>query len=106
MVLVDTSVWIDHLRAGELRLAALLERTEVILHPMVLGELACRNLKDRPAVLGLWQSLPRLGAATHAAALGFLQQHQLFGVADSAFIDLHLLASTSQRADTTLWMRA
>jgi predicted nucleic acid-binding protein len=104
MVLVDTSVWIDHLRAGEPRLAALLEQTGVVMHPMVLGELACGNVKYRAAMLGLWQGLPRLGAATQAAALDFLEQYRLWG-RGLGFIDVHLLVSAAQREGTTLWTR-
>lgn len=104
MVLVDTAVWIDHLRAGEPHLAALLEQTDVIMHPMVLGELACGNVKHRAAMLGLWQGLPRLGAATQAAALDFLEQHRLWG-RGLGFIVVHLLVSAAQREGTTLWTR-
>lgn len=58
MILVDTSVWVDHLRVGDTHLSALLERSNVVMHPMVLGELACGNLKGRRALLALWRDLP------------------------------------------------
>jgi hypothetical protein len=71
VILVDTSVWIDHLRAGDAQLSALLEGSNVAMHPMVLGELACGNLKDRETLLALWCNLPQLPAATDAEALFF-----------------------------------
>jgi len=58
VILVDTSVWVDHLRVGDTHLSALLERSNVVMHPMVLGELACGNLKGRRALLALWRDLP------------------------------------------------
>ena len=102
MILVDTSVWVDHLRAGEAQLTALLERSAVIMHPMVLGELACRNLKDRETLLALWHNLPQLAAATDAEALFFLERHRLWrcGI---GYIDVHLLASVSLNAEAQLW---
>ena len=53
MILVDTSVWVDHLRDGAPALAVVLEQGRVLMHPFVLGELACGNLKNRGEVLGL-----------------------------------------------------
>jgi hypothetical protein len=72
VILVDTSVWVDHLRTGDARLSAALEGSDVAMHPMVLGELACGNLKDRETLLALWRNLPQPAAATDAEALFFL----------------------------------
>ena len=58
MILVDTSVWVDHLRKGDPQLADLLERAVVVMHPFVLGELACGSLADRAAILELLRNLP------------------------------------------------
>ena len=58
MILVDTSVWIDHLRAGDAELSALLNGSQVLMHPFVLGELACGNLRNRTEVLALLKDLP------------------------------------------------
>lgn len=79
MILVDTSVSVDHLRVADAKLAALLERGAVRMHPMIIGELACGNLKNRAELLSLWRNLPRIDAATDAEALYFLEQHQLMG---------------------------
>lgn len=104
MILVDTSVWVDHLRAGEEQLTAFLERWFVAMHPMVLGELACGNLKDRETLLALWRNLPQLTAATDAEALFFLERHRLWG-RGIGYIDVHLLASVSLNAEAKLWTR-
>ena len=104
MILVDTSVWVDHLRAGDAQLMVLLERSAVAMHPMVLCELACGNLKDRETLLALWRNLPRLTAATDAEALFFLERHRLWG-RGIGYIDLHLLAAVSLNAGTRLWTR-
>jgi predicted nucleic acid-binding protein len=77
MALVNTSVWVDHLRTGDARLAALLMRNQVAMHPMVIGELACGNLKDRESLLALWRNLPGLPAASDEEALYFLARHRL-----------------------------
>ena len=92
MILVDTSVWIDHLRSGSPTLAALLDRDLVCTHDFVIGELACGNLRNRAEVLGLLESLPRLPAATADEALFFIDQQQLMG-RGIGYIDIHLLAS-------------
>ena len=104
MILVDTSVWVDHLRAGDAQLAVLLERSTVTMHPMVLGELACGNLKDRETLLALWRNLPQLTSATDAEALFFLERNRLWG-RGIGYIDLHLLAAVSLNAGTRLWSR-
>ena len=104
MILVDTSVWVDHLRAGDAQLAVLLERSAVAMHPMVLGELACGNLKDRETILALWRNLPRLTPATDAESLFFLERNRLWG-RGIGYIDLHLLAAVSLNAGTRLWTR-
>lgn len=104
MILVDPSVWIDHLRAGEPRLAALLEGGQVLMHPFVLGELACGNLRRRAEVLGYLAALPRSPVATDDEALRFLEAHRLMGKA-IGWIDVHLLAAVALAPGTRLWTR-
>jgi predicted nucleic acid-binding protein len=89
VILVDTSVWVDHLRTGKAHLWTLLEGANVAMHAMVLGELACGNLKDRETLLALWRNLPPLAAATDAEALLFLERNWLWG-RGVAYIDVHL----------------
>ena len=92
MILVDTSVWIDHLRTGNQALARLLENEEVFGHPFVTGELACGNLRNREEILFRISSLPQATMADHAEVLRFVEQYELMG-RGVAWIDLHLLCS-------------
>ena len=92
MVLVDTSVWVEHLRRGEARLAALLDAGEVLCHPLVVGELACGNLRERARILGLLERLPGVPVATHAEALELVESRRLAG-RGLGWVDVHLLAS-------------
>ena len=100
-VLIDTSVWIDHLRRGNTTLAALLERGEVLCHPFVIGELACGTLRNRAEIFSLLEALPQAAVADHAEVLGFLAKHGLPGEG-IGWIDAHLLAS-ARLARATLW---
>jgi predicted nucleic acid-binding protein len=92
MILVDTCVWIEHLRAGSPALSRLLERGLVLAHPSVIGELACGNLKNRSRVLTDLAALPRAVEATHEEALRLIEDRKLWG-AGLGWIDAHLLAS-------------
>jgi predicted nucleic acid-binding protein len=101
MTLVDTSVWVDHLRLGNDDLRALLDEGEVICHPFIIGELACGSIKNRAELLDLLEALPRALVAEHDEVMQFLHDKRLYnrGV---GWIDLHLLASASlTKAD--LW---
>jgi predicted nucleic acid-binding protein len=104
MILVDTSVWIDHLHHTDAALVALLEQNAVWMHPMILGELACGNLKNRASLIGLWQALPRLSAATDMEARQFLEIHELLGQG-IGFIDVHLLCVVALANGAQLWAR-
>lgn len=101
MTLVDTSVWIDHLRSGNDRLSRLLEEGQVLCHPFVIGELACGNLKDRNLVLELLAALPEATLAEHDEVLEFVSSHSLSG-RGLGWIDMHLLAS-SRLSACPLW---
>jgi hypothetical protein len=102
MILVDTSVWIDHLRKGTPALAVALEDGQVLMHPFVLGELACGNLRNRTEVLRLLGDLSQAPAATDAEARTFIDRHALMG-RGIGYIDVHLLASTALAAPARLW---
>ncbi len=104
MILVDTSVWVDHLRRGNPVLAELLEQNRVVNHPMVLGELACGNLQNRQSLLQLWQSLDSLQAVSHDEALYFIEHNGLMGKG-IGYVDVHLLASVALVAGVKLWTR-
>jgi predicted nucleic acid-binding protein len=94
MVLVDTSVWISHLRVGNTPLARLLESDEVACHAFIIGELACGNLRNRSEILSLLQSLPKSIEATHEEVMVFINNHSLMGKG-IGYIDAHLLASAA-----------
>ena len=104
MILVDTSVWVDHLRAGEQSLEELLQHGRVLTHPFVIGELACGNLQNRETVLMLLQELPRAQIATDEEVLFFIDRHRLHGLG-IGYIDAHLLASVSLKETARLWTR-
>lgn len=101
MILVDTSIWVDHLRTGVPQLTAALQAGEVFIHPWVIGELACGNLRDRRRLLQLLQSLPTARVATPAEVLALIEQHQLMG-RGIGFVDAALLAS-ARLSHCTLW---
>ena len=104
MILVDTSVWIDYLRAGDAVLATMLNSSQVLMHPFVLGELACGNLRNRTEVLALLNRLPRAALATDAEVLFFIEQHALMG-RGIGYVDVHLLAAVALDGATRIWTR-
>jgi hypothetical protein len=104
MILVDTSVWIDHLRAGDRHLADLLNNSQVLAHPFVIGEMACGNLHKREDVLRLFNALPRAPVASQEEVLHFIECNKLMGQG-IGFIDAHLLASTALADATFIWTR-
>ena len=102
MILVDTSIWIEHLRSGDTRLADLLDRIQVLAHPFVIGELACENLRNRDEILKLLNDLPQSPVASPTEALNFIERHQLMGLG-VGYIDIHLLAATALAVNAMLW---
>lgn len=104
MILVDTSVWVDHLRRANLELVDLLERGQVLVHPFVVGEIACGSLSDREAALELLRQLPAVAVADPDEALGFIELRGFHGKG-IGYVDLHLLASAALTAGSTLWTR-
>ena len=104
MILVDTSVWIDHFRRGDAQLVDLLERSNVIMHPFVVGELACGSSGDRSSILELLQDLPAAAVAEGGEVLGFIESHVLHGKG-IGYVDVHLLASVALTEGAKLWTR-
>jgi predicted nucleic acid-binding protein len=94
LILVDTSLWVDHLRRGDPGLVDLPERSAVAVHPFVIGEIACGSLRDRDSVLGLLQDLPAAVLADNDEVLHFIARHALHGMG-IGYVDMHLLASVS-----------
>jgi predicted nucleic acid-binding protein len=92
ITLVDTSIWVDHLRQRSDRLTALLVHDQVRCHPLIIGELACGNLRNRRAILDLLTALPISVIAEHEEVLSFIESHRLFGHG-LGWIDANLLVS-------------
>ena len=103
MILVDTSVWVDHLRSGDAHLGSLLERGEVWTHPWVIGELACGNLSARRQILDLLRGLPSAKVARDEEVLVMIERQQLMG-RGIGYVDAHLLAA-ARLSSCALWSR-
>ena len=101
MVIVDTSIWVTHLRRGSRHLEELLLDAQVACHPFMIGELACGTIKDREEFLSLLQSLPMAPTVTLDELLFFIERNKLMGMG-IGFVDAHLLAS-AQLSRTPLW---
>jgi predicted nucleic acid-binding protein len=101
MILVDTSIWVNHLRKGDRHLEQLLLDTQVVCHPFIIGELACGNIKNRSEILSLLQTLPTSPTVDITEYLFFVEQNHLFGIG-IGFVDVHLLAS-SKLSGISLW---
>ena len=102
MILVDTSVWVDHLRKGDEALIRLLGAGLVLTHPFVVGELALGSLRQREVVLTSLLDLPRADVATDTEVLHFIDQHDLAG-SGIGYVDAHLLAAATLTGDTQIW---
>ena len=104
MILVDTSVWIDHLRHGDSTLVKLLNAGQVLVHPFVIGEIALGSLRQRDLILDTLTDMPRAKIATDEEVLALIDQSNLYGIG-IGYIDAHLLASTRLTPGTLLWTR-
>lgn len=104
MVLIDTSIWVDYIRFGDEQLAYLLRQDRVLMHDMVLGEIACGSLQQRANRLAVLSDLPRIESAEHNEVMAFIQRHQLYGCG-IGYVDNHLLAAVKLRAGFKLWSR-
>ncbi len=101
MVIVDTSVWISHLRLGNSRLQKLLQEGRVVSNPFIIGELACGNISNRTEIISLMQALPMLDAVEHEELLLFIEHNKMIG-RGLGFVDVHLLAA-AMLAGIPLW---
>ncbi|MDA2918848.1 PIN domain-containing protein [Desulfobacterota bacterium AH_259_B03_O07] len=101
MILVDTSIWIDHFRKGNAHLKELLIGGHVACHPFVIGELACGNLKKRREIVLLLHALPSVNTVSNDEILYFIEEKRLMGLG-IGIVDVHLLAS-AKMTNTPLW---
>jgi predicted nucleic acid-binding protein len=104
LILVDTSVWIDHLKREVAPLVEALEAEDVLMHPFVIGELACGEIRKRREILDLLSTLPSSAIATNDEVLLFIENHRLMGKG-IGYIDAHLLASVTLTDAARLWTR-
>lgn len=104
MVLVDTSVWINHLRSKEPDLVHLLDEGQIVIHPMVIGELACGNLSNRNEALWYLARLPQVVVATDDEVLFFIEHYRIMG-SGLGYVDAHLLTTSVLHGGTQLWTR-
>jgi len=104
VILVDTSIWIDHLHRTDPILVDLLEEAQACVHPMIIGELALGSLRDRVVVLALLTDLPGIPVATHEEVLQLVESSALFG-AGLSLVDAHLLAGVRLSESAQLWTR-
>jgi predicted nucleic acid-binding protein len=104
MILADTSIWIEHFRSGDTKLVKLLEAGQILVHPCVIGELACGNLHRRAEILNLLHHLPAAPVATDREALTFIEARRLMG-RGIGYIDVHLLAAVALTPGVQLWTR-
>nr|VFJ65454.1 MAG: hypothetical protein BECKDK2373B_GA0170837_11504 [Candidatus Kentron sp. DK] len=104
MILVDTSIWVDHLRRTNEKLSALLGNDAVLIHPFVIGELACGSLHHRQRVLSGLHEIPLTAVVSNRDVMGFIERNALFGLG-IVWIDVHLLAATARTESCQLWTR-
>lgn len=101
-VLVDTSVWVEFIRFGSPQLSHLLMQGRVLMHDMVIGEIACGSVPGRGERLAVMGELFKIDAAEHSEVLKFIENHQLFGCG-IGYVDNHLLASVALTPGCGLW---
>jgi len=104
MTLIDSSIWIDHIRAADEILASLIEHEQVLIHPFVIGEIALGAIRSRDAVLEELEKLPSAPVADHAEVMSLIEGRRLYG-RGIGYVDAHLLAATRLWRGTTLWTR-
>lgn len=104
MILVDTSVWVDHFREGDASLAALLADGRVMTHPFVIGEIALGAIPKREAIIGDLGALPSAETVSFGEIVHFIERQALFGLG-IGYVDAHLLASTFLTKGAALWSR-
>lgn len=104
MILVDTSIWIDHLRIADRDLTELLEHRQILGHPWIVGEVALGQLAQRTEVVGLLKHLPQAVVATEAEVLSLIESAELHG-SGIGFVDAQLVASTRITPEAVLWTR-
>ncbi|ANH07799.1 type II toxin-antitoxin system VapC family toxin [Shinella sp. HZN7] len=104
MILVDTSIWIDHFRHGDAELRKIIEDDRLLYHPVIIGELALGSLRDRDAVMAFLSAQRQAFVATHDEVMTMIDRHSIFSMG-IGYMDAHLLASTLLDRRSLLWTR-
>ena len=104
MTLIDSSIWIGHLRASDEILADLIERGQILTHPFVIGEIALGAIRNRDVVLEELEKLPSVPIADHAEVMSLIEGYRLYG-RGVGYVDAHLLAAVRVWRGATLWTR-
>jgi predicted nucleic acid-binding protein len=104
LILVDTSVWVDHLRRDNAALVKLLHSGRVLVHPFVIGEVALGQMRQRKVILAALLDLPHAQVATEQEAMSFIERHTLYG-RGVGYVDVHLLAAVRLTTGAALWTR-
>jgi hypothetical protein len=103
MILLDSSIWIDHLRRVETRVVEFLADGQVLVHPFVVAEVALGSLARRDVVIEVLEALPQAPIALHHEVMTLIEYERLFGLG-IGYIDVHLLAS-ARLSGAPLWTR-
>ncbi len=103
-IIADSSIWIDHINKGDAELAGLLKRGRILLHPMVIGEVALGSITQRQVILEQLQALPQALPASHAEVMAMIEWLDLFS-SGIGYVDAHLLASARQVGSGRIWTR-
>lgn len=104
MIIVDTSIWIDHFHSGDAQLASLLTDDLALIHPFVIGEIALGSLRDRPMMLKDLRALNQAPVADHDEVMDLIERYRLGG-SGIGYVDAHLIASTKLQGGSRLWSR-
>ena len=104
MILVDTSVWVDHLNAPDATMTARLRANEVLIHSMVIGELACGNLRSREVRIAELNGVPKIAELNNDVVIAHIEERNLMG-RGIGFIDAHLICAVLDQEGTCLWTR-
>jgi len=101
MILVDTSIWIDHLNNSNNELIRLLNSNRVCIHPFIIGELSCGNIANRKELLSLLRALPRVEPVLEEEIFTLIENKNLYGIG-LGIVDINLIASALIH-DVKIW---
>jgi predicted nucleic acid-binding protein len=104
VIIVDSSVWVDHFRQSDQHLVVLLDSAQVLMHRFILGELSLGSMQRRDMILRLLADLPQAVVASDDEVMGLITREALFGLG-IGYVDCHLLASARLTPNTKLWTR-